>query len=114
MLCVSNCNFGLYIARAIWILLALQMAKIVVNVVDGDGNSIRPKPVTFKPPKTCEGIVKALQAAGCGEGLLEDMDGDAMTPGDSVPAGDYKYCVAGECTMQQGQSIPHMPPMLSA
>ncbi len=112
MLCVSNGNFGLNIARVIWILLALQMAKIVVNVVDAGGNSIRPKPVTFKPepPKTCKDIIKGLLSAGCGEGFLEDMDGDAMTPDDSMPGGNYKHCVTGECTMQQGQSITHMPP----
>jgi hypothetical protein len=70
MLCVSNGNVGLSIACAIWIYLALQMTKIEVNVVDAVGNSIRPKPVTFKtvPSKTCEDIVQGLRAAGCGEG----------------------------------------------
>ena len=84
------------------LLLGLQMAKIVVSVVDADGDSITPTPVTFKPepPKTCEVIVKELRAAGHGEGHLLDKDGDTVTRGELVPGGDYRYRVTGECTVQ--------------
>jgi hypothetical protein len=103
MLCVSNGNFGLSVVRGIWILLALQMAKIVVNVVAAGGNSITPEPVTFKPepPETFEAIIKELVAAGYGEGRLLDAEGDTVARSRVVKGGNYRYCVTGECTIQQ-------------
>ncbi len=92
------------------VLLGLQMAKIVVRVVDANDNSITTKPVMLKPeppPKTRE--CRELLAAGYGQGLLLDEGGYGVTS-EELQGGNYMYCVTGECTMQQGRSITHMPP----
>ncbi len=101
ILCVSNGKFGINIARAIWILLALQMAKIVVDVVNASGSSLRAEPLTFKPepPETFEAIIKEL-VARYGEGDLQDEEGDIVPRTRVGKGGNYRYRVAGECTVQ--------------
>ena len=78
--------------------------KIVVQVLDADGEELKDRLFKCKPPRQADVVIKDLKDKN-GMGDLRDAEGDNVLPDDDMKAGQYTYKVhvPGESAVGDGR-----------